>query len=448
MNKIWVLVILSAIMASCSTDAGNFTIGEDLTKTESSVVMSDTFKVQLSTVVLDSVVTSTPSTALIGKYTNSVNGSTEFRHFVNFDLNTELGGIQASEFEKYNFDSITFKLSLNGFYKGDTITPVTFNIYRLIEQLKFPGTGSTTTKLYNINSFPSETEPLASVTFIPEPSIDSIEVRLPDSFGLELIDKVKQIKIDNPNSLNSDKDFLEYLKGFVIVPDASANVVLGFKGSTSGIRLKLYTNIVKLELVEKEFDFNISTLGNNFNQSISDRTGTSFESLNSQKEELSSLQTNGISCIQGTAGLLTKLNFPSLNDIYGYGSSVLIRAELVLVPSPDNNYKNLPSTLNFFQSNRQNAWGQTITTTSSSGAPVSVSATLISNPFSGEYYYTANITNFLLDELQGNYYDTRNGLIVGFPASDMSSKADYLFLSSKPVNQLKTKLNLYFLRYE
>lgn len=444
MNKYWLLAIFSAVVISCSTDAGNFTIGEDLIKKESTVVMSDTFKVEMSTVLVDSIATSTPATALVGKYTNSVNGSTEFRHYVTFDLNSEFSSFDVEEFPKYNLDSITFKMTLADFYKGDTINPVTFNVHRLTSQLKFPGSGTTTGKLYNINSFAYDPTPMASYTFVPEPATDSIEIRLPDSFGLELM----AMKVASNNIIKDNDAFLKYLKGFVVIPDAQANVVLGFKGTSPGIQLKLYTHRVKADIEEKEFDFNIASDGNNFNQSISDRTGTKFESLVNQREKLSSVSTDGITYIQGTAGFLTKLTFPSLNDIYGYGESVLIRAELVLVPSADNDYRNLPKTLNFYSSTWKNSWGNALTTTSSSGATVNVSATLVSDNINGVYYYSANVTDFLLDELKGNYYDVNNGLMIGFTTTNMTTQADYLFLTSQKVNQMKTKLNLYFLRYE
>lgn len=434
------LIGFSALIVSCSTDAGNFTIGESLIKTESSVVMSDTFKVELSTVIVDSIDTSSPSTAMVGKYTNSVLGSSEFRHFVNFDVSSNISNITEDDV----LDSITFKMSLSGFYKGDTITPVTFYVHRLTSQLDFPGSGNTETSLYNIHSFPYEETPMGAITFIPEPSLDSIEVRLPDSFGKELM----QLQVDKSIILNDNDDFNAFLNGFVVIPASQANVALGFSGSSSGIQLKLYHHVVKLDIEEKETTFNISAEGNNFNQTISDRTGTQFEPLTNQREKLSSSRTNNITCIQGSSGLLTKLNFPSLNDIYSYGERVLIRAELVLVPSLDNNMKNLPSSLVFYTSDKQNTWGSALTTTSSSGATVNVSATLVSNFVSGEYYYTANVTDFLLNELEGNYYNTDNGMIVGFSSENMSDKADYLFLSAKSVNQLKTKLNLYFLRYE
>lgn len=434
------LIGFSALIVSCSTDAGNFTIGESLIKTESSVVMSDTFQVELSTVIVDSINTSSPSTAMVGKYTNSVLGTSEFRHYVNFDISSEISNI--TEYDL--LDSITFKMSLSGFYKGDTITPVTFYVHRLTSQLDFPGSGNTETSLYNIHSFPYDETPMGSVTFYPEPSLDSIEVRLPDSFGEELM----QLYVDNSIIYDDTEDFNAYLKGFVVIPASETNVALGFGGSSSDIQLKLYHHVVELNIKEKETTFNISAEGNNFNQTISDRTGTSFEALTSQSEKLSSFSTNSVTAIQGSSGLLTKLNFPSLNDIFSYGERVLIRAELVLVPSRDNNMENLPTTLNFYSSDKKNTWGSALTTTSSSGATISVSATLVSNYVSDQYYYTANVTDFLLDELEGNYYNTDNGLLVGFSASSMSYQADYLFLSSKSVNQLKTKLNLYFLRYE
>lgn len=445
MNKYLFFVFIIAFLASCKNDAGNFTIGDDLVKSETTVAMSDSFSIALSTVVLDSVATSNTSTALIGKYSHSSIGSTEVNYYMNFDLSTNISQIvtrgSVSDSKKLDqLDSLTVKLPYSGFSIGDTTQLVTFNIYRLSDELEIP---RSLNYQYNTNSYPHEDTPLGSITFLPEPSKDSIEIRLDD----QLAEEIMQFVYDNATEVSSSDDFREYLKGFVIAPAENTNVILGF--NTDNIQMKLYTYDVTSVVTEKETSFTISTENTDFNAVTADRSGTDFEGLINQREDVGSSRTGHITYMQGSTGVYTKVTFPSLNSIYDYGESVLIRAELILVPSLQNDFRNLPSTLNFYATSEpRNNLGSAISTTTSSGASVAVSASLISNTVTGEYYYFANISDYLKEQLQGNFFDTKQGLLIGFPAQQQSSEVNTLFITDSRANGLETKLNLYFLKYE
>jgi hypothetical protein len=446
MNKYLIFVIIIAFFTSCKNDAGNFTIGDDLIKTETTVMMSDSFQIALSTVVLDSIATSNPTTALIGKHFDDAIGTTESNYYFNFDLSSDISqivtsGTSTGSKKLDNLDSLTIKLPYSGFSIGDTTQMVTFNVYRLTDELEIPKSLSSQ---YNTYSYPYDETPVGSLTFLPEPSRDSIEIRLDDAIAEEIM----QMVYDGATEIKSNDDFRAYLKGFVIVPDASTDVLLGFDNSSSGIEMKLYTYEVKSTVDEKETAFNISAENTDFNSVKTNREGTVFSELNNQRENIPSSQTNNITCIQGSVGLLTKINFPTLNSIYDFGESVLIRAELILVPSLNNNFRDLPSTLNFYETTKRNNIGSTLSTTTYSGATVAVSANLISNSVTGEYYYFANISDYLKTQLEGNYFDTNNGLLVGFPSAELGYEASTLFITDSRANKLETKLNLYFLRYE
>ncbi|PTN09350.1 DUF4270 family protein [Mangrovibacterium marinum] len=446
MNKFLIFAVIIAFMASCKNDAGSFTIGDDLVHSETTVVMSDSFRIALSTVVLDSVATSNPSTALVGKHSDPLLGTTEMNYYVNFDLSSNIsqivtGGSTTGVKKLDVLDSLTIKLPYSGFSVGDTTQLVTFNIYRLTDELEIPKALSAQ---YNTYSYPHEENPIGSLTFLPEPSKDSIEIRLDDA----LAEEIMQMVYDGATEIKSSDDFRTYLKGFVIAPDPSADVILGFDASSDGIQMKLYTYQVNATITEKETNFSVSSENTDFNAAQADREGTNFAMLNNQREAISSTQTGNVTSIQGSTGLYTKVNFPSLNSIYDYGESVLIRAELILVPSLDNDYRDLPSTLNFYETGRRNNLGSALATSTTTGATMAVSATLVSNYVTGEYYYYANISDYLKAELEGNYFDTTNGLLIGLPSTEQTYEASNLFIADGRANGLETKLNLYFLRYD
>lgn len=443
MSKNWLLVFIIAVLASCSTDVGNFQIGEDLVKSKSKIMVVDSFAVKLSTVKIDSVATSSPSTALVGKYTNSLIGSTEMRHYFNVDLASSYSSLDQ---DKDIFDSITVKFSYSGFSIGDTLSPVTFSLHRLTEELELAIDANRNEYLYNTSSFDYDPTPLGTYSFVPRPSQDSIEFRLNDAFGEEILNWIYTDESSDKNT-----NFLEKLKGFVMVPESNANVILGFDNtSTSGLGFKIYTHIADMAITEKTYLFNVSTKGSNFNQSIADRSGTDFDQLQSQEEKISTNLTNHISYIQGTSGVISRIDFPSLGGIFAYENMVLIKAELVLAPSYDNDMDNLPSTLNFLSTNKFNEYStnNTLTISTSTGATVAVSASLSADVLNGKYSYTADVTNYLQSALSNYMYDANNGLFVSMPSTNFLNQAPLLFLEDGSSANTKPKLNLYFLKYE
>ncbi|WP_423127669.1 DUF4270 family protein [Gaoshiqia sp. Z1-71] len=443
MNKNCILAfLLIALFASCNTDVGNFQIGEDLVETKSRIVMIDSFSVKLSTVIRDSIPTSSSTLALVGRYDNEIIGSTEIRHYLNFDLSETSGSLTKDDV----FDSITVKLNYDSYYFGDTTQVQQLTMHRLTKQLKLITDPDGFSSLYNTSSFNFEPEPVGSHVFSPRPSNDSIEFRLDDALGLELINYI--LNDHNEDGANST-ELRERLKGFILKTDSESKAVIGYTSSTAGIQLKLYTHVTGHDKVENTYKFSLASDATNFNQVIADRSETNFSGLTYQREQISSVQTGNLTFLQSTAGVTTRIDFPTLNEIFTYGDRVMIRAELVLRPSLKNDMKNLPQTLHFYRTDRINSFGSALTTTSSSGSSVNVSTTLIpDNIYFEDSYYVVDITTFLQNELSGYYYNTNNGLLLTFPTSDLISKANLLFLNGENTGNLRPKLNLYFLKYE
>ena len=443
MNKNCILVFLLIVLfTSCNTDVGNFKIGEDLIETKSRIVMIDTFSVKLSTVIRDSIPTSNTTLALIGKYNNEITGSTEIRHYLNFDLSETSGSLTKNDI----FDSITVKLNYDSYYVGDTTQVQQLSMHRLTKQLKLITDPDGFTSLYNTSSFNFEPEPVGTYVFSPRPSKDSIEFRLDDALGLELINYI--LNDHNEDGANST-ELKERLKGFVLMADPDSKAVIGYTSSSASIQLILYTHVPGWDKEENTYKFALASDGTNFNQVITDRSGTNFTGLTGQREKVSSVQANNLSYLQGTAGVTTRIDFPTLNEIFTYGDRVMIRAELVLRPSLKNDMRNLPGTLHFYRTDRINSFGSALTTTSSSGSSVNVSTTLVpDNIYFEDSYYIVDITTFLQNELSGYFYNTNNGLLVTFPTSDLISKANLLLLNGEKSGSLRPKLNLYFLKYE
>ncbi len=453
MNKNWLWVSVLAVLASCSTDVGNFEIGSDLVESESKVLLVDTFSINLSTVTLDSLVTMAPTTALVGKYTDPNIGITEMRHFFNVDLTDNYSALHPSKAEDEQdviLDSITVKFAYSGFSIGDTLSNVTFSLHRLTEELEPITNEYSIDYLLNTSSFEYDPTPLGTYTFLPIPSEDSIEFRLNQEFGEEILDWIWNYTSDG-GSVDMKDDFRETMKGFVMVADAGANVILGFDNNDSkNLNLKIYTHKPGYDIEDTEYYFNVTSEGTNFNQSITDRSGTLFDGLVMQDEKLPSTATNDITYIQGTAGVLTRIDFPSLPKVFTFENQVLIKAELELTPAIQNNFRELPTSLNFLTTDKFNRYStsNTLTVTTSSGATVNVTASLQANYVTDEFKYVADISSFLLAELADYNYSTDLGLFVSFPSTTFLNSCPLFFIQDGSNNTTKPKLNLYFLQYE
>ena len=440
MNKFYsLLFFISIVLLSCS-DSGNFQIGEDLVDSKSGVLMNDTFSLRLSTVVIDSISTSGIDQLLCGKYTTTFSGSTELRAYFNFDRSTLMSSITKDVF----LDSITLELGYSGYYIGDTLSMQEFNLYRLTEPIEFIDNEIADDELYNNSSFPYEEVSMGRVRFYPRISKDSIEFRIDDAFGQELMN----MAIKDVDELDNEEVFNDYLRGFVLKSAADSKAIIGFDADTAGVKINLYTHQNDADENETEYHFYLAAEGTHFNQTIADRSGTPYAALRYQAEELRSVSTNDQSLIEGSAGLVTRIDFPTMPEIFSYDDRTMIRAQLILRPSTGNDPDFLPSTLTLYESDRKNQFGSQLTVTSSYQQSA-VQATLVKDEMSAENsYYIADISEYLLDKLAGNYYNINNGLLVTIPYSDLQSKADLLILNGEKAPRYRPKLNLYFLKYE
>ncbi len=451
MNKVCsLLFVISGVWFSCSSDVGNFQLGEDLVETKSSIVISDTFTVKLSTILLDSIPTSDADQILAGRYETSITGPLEMCAYFNFDRSETVSSLD----EKEVFDSLTIRLGYSGYYLGDTTRLQKFSLYHLTRQMELLEDPSYQKYLYNTSSFEHEAEPLGEISFIPFPTgKDSIEFRLPDEFGLELMNLV----YDNASEMNDDVAFNDYLKGFVLKSAEDSKAIIGFTGDTAGIKLNLYTHLVELEKVEKRYVYHLAAEKTHFNQAIADRSATPFSVLHDQREELPSISSGNRTYIQGSSAMVTRIDFPTLNNIFLFEDRVMIKAELILFPALENDLKFIPKALQFYASDRINRMGENLTITSSSRT-ISVEAYLRKEGSEGnikevprdlsEALYIADISQHLLTQLAGNYYDPDHGLIVSVPFADLQRNADLLILNGERTPLYKPKLKLYFLKYE
>jgi hypothetical protein len=332
--KYTLLLLLSiTIFTSCQTDNldSEYVVGTDYLSSSSDVTLIDTLTVNVSTINLDSLATSSQSRILLGNYTDPVFGEVNSDSYMQLVPGTYTIGDSSSDTntDNYVFDSIVMILKYDRYYYGDTTQTQSINIYQLSE--KVDTNDADDDNFYNYSTLSYNTTSLGSKTYTTRPiGKDSIFVRLDDTFGEALFDKLKS------NDISTYDEFIYYFKGLMIKPSSGSNVI-GFSTDTSLMRL-YYTNTSDpLHDFEDSStkDFTITDTGLQFNNITLDRTGTviSDVSYDDYESTLSSTLTGNKSYVQSGTGMACRIDFPYIKLLKSISDNgLIVDAELSIKP--------------------------------------------------------------------------------------------------------------------
>lgn len=381
-------------LSSCIGD--DFSVGDNLISTNGRSMLIESCTIEMETQMGDSSVTSGLSRVFEGRYISSDFGTITTHAYFDFkqpSYSEDEFGSNASL--KIKFDSITLILKYDNFSYGDTTQLQTLNIYKLKQIIERDDNN----KLYSTSSFPTEESPWVTYQFNrPNEHYENdsiLELRLPDEFGLELIDLMQ----NQSDLLETYENFQTYFKGIKLSPGANDNAAVNsfiIDEEYPIIRLH-YTTIGAVTIEENEIDMTVNT-STAFSQIETDRSSTLLSSL-SQSNPLTSAETDNKVYLQGLTGLYTKINFPDLNDILTLGDYVVISGAYLYVYPVVQTYSDftpLPSnlSLNYLDENGKamDIYVDANTTTVQSG-------TLVQDNAYNKNYYAFDITSYLQDEL-------------------------------------------------
>lgn len=304
------VVLLSAFFLSCEepTDiAFNDINGDNL-----STFFTDTLQVKRETVLLDSAVTSGQGQFLLGGVQDPVFGyvksSTYFQPSLPVD---QFGSAVAFNLDdNVVYDSLRLSLLTSRYYLGDTLDQVTITLHRLVEPLN-------TVKNYNYNE---------EVAFDPQPlvtkvinldsifnntrdSIRTISFALPNSLGAELF------AIANTDDGTTTEKLTKKFRGFTIQTQGRPKGLYGFQTTStsgSGSALNIFYHATGSTTASR-FPFSLD--GKRYNKVTADRSGTPLQNISGQVRTLASAETNGLTYLQSSTAVGTKVTFPSLSQI-------------------------------------------------------------------------------------------------------------------------------------
>lgn len=427
---------------SCGTDTetGEFVVGSDYLALNNKVILVDTVTVDMSTINLDSLVTSAQSRILIGNYDDPIFGKVKSDSYFQLSSTSYALVSSSSDTQSSNFvfDSISMILKYDNYYYGDTTKVQTFNIHRLTQKVK-PNTEDN--NFYNNSALSYSSESLGTISYKPRPlEKDSINIKMSDVFGKELFQKLKSREVTDFDS------FTEYLKGFVLVPATeNSSSVIGFNVTTSKVRL--YYSKYQADTDETPYilDFSIIDNTKQFNAVSSDKTGTSLQNIPIPSLKLSSTLTDHQGFIQSGTGVSCRIDFPNIKQFkYISDNGAIVDAELILKPV-NNSYSNqypLADSLRVYVADNLNRLSGSLL--NSAGTTVYGILNKKSDEFNENVGYTIPIGGFLQKEMLKTS-DSRSSLILTLPS--ISKTVNRVVLGDQKHLNNKIQLKIYYLSY-
>jgi hypothetical protein len=440
MYKFLFLMFSGLFIVSCDsdTDAGEFVVGADYLAVKNKVISIDTVTIDVSTIKLDSLVTSNESRILVGNYDDPLFGRVKADSYFQVSTSTFNLYSQNSDTDAtgYVFDSIAMILKYDDYYYADTTKVQTLNIHRVLKKFK---PNAEDDSFYNNSTLNYNSTSLGTITYRPKPiGKDSINIKLNNDFGLELFNKLKN------NEISSSEEFTDYLKGFVITSSSNNSTsIIGFNLSSF---LRLYYSKEKSAAEDYyRMDFAISNASKQFNAISSDRAGTLIQDLPLSKMNLSSSYTGNNGFIQSGTGIVCRVDFPNIKQLkYLSEKGGIVDAKLLLKPAK-NSYSEmfpLPEKLSVFVVDNLNRIKSTLT--NSSGVSLAAVLNNKNDEFDENVGYELSLGSFLQKEMLKES-DSKNGLLITLPV--LSKIVDRLVLGDQTNKESKMKLQIYYITY-
>ena len=440
MYRFLVLILLSFLIISCDSDVdqGDFVVGADYLAVNNKVIAIDTLTVEVSTVKLDSLVTSSESRILVGNYDDPLFGKIKSDSYfqvatTSYNLYSQNSDTDATG---YVFDSIAVILRYDDYYYADTTKSQTLDIHRVLKNFK-PNRDDDS--FYNNSSLAYDGISLGSITYKPKPiGNDSINIKLDNQFGTALFNKFKN------NEITTSDEFTEFLKGFVIKSSSgTSGSIIGF--NLSSVLRMYYSKGIGGTDDNYTMDFAISDISKQFNAVSSDRTGTLIQDLPLSKANLSSLYTGNKGFIQSGTGIACRIDFPYIKQLsYIADKGAIVEAKLIIKPEK-NSFSEmfpLPETLSVFVVDKLNRIRSTLT---DSGGVTSVATlTNTDDEFDENIAYELSLAPFLQKEMLKES-DSKSGLLFTLPT--LSKVVDRVALGSQANKESKIELQIYYITY-
>ncbi len=417
MNRV-ILLVLAVVHVSCTSNTSQ--IGSDFFGDGMlDVSYIDTSTVNLSTIRYEELATNSKDRVVVGSHVDGQLGRVSAVPYLQFGLDDALT-LQDMNTE-YAF--LALVLDYDGYSYYDTSATVTLNVHRITETIEWSGD----LDIKNTDSFQYESTSLGSISLKPRPHRDdTLAIYLDDNLGQEIYQKA----IAGSSDLESNDNFIDFLKGLAILPDTtSSGALLGFSGTSE---LRLY--YVDKSTVPSKLDYLAFTMNSGFCSTQYKQEADSPLFDLDPEDHIGSELTNNLSFIQGGTGLATRVDIPYLRTLKNVQNFYVSRALLDLVVA-DNSYNDmmpLAGTLTAYQANKRNfIYSETI-----------YSADLYTDDLERDVRYTVDITKFVNEQMALSEFNS-NAIIFTIGDDNYDTGVDRVYFAGKSL-EYKTRLRIYY----
>lgn len=422
------ITIITALTLFSCEEKGEITIDD---RSVFDFLFVDTVSLDISTIHVDSIITQGTPSLLLGAYENELLGSITTRSFFQFSLGT---GPEVDPED--TFDSL-----------GLIIYPYTstygngadqrIEIYRIEDDYE-----PEEDFFYQFDNLHFNPIPVGSfILEAEEDEEDSIFIKLSPALGEEIF----QMALDGDDILDSDFDFREYLGGFVMVTvDENAEFINTIPFDDNNVKLNMYYRIpIDDDIDEQVYTFPISSVSNQFTE-IQIEEDNSFLNQIIDQGELKSSETGGMSFIQGSTSLVTKISIPNIQKIEAAFETFTINNATLEVRMIDGSFdKNtpLPSQLSLYYLSKFENIDQVLVTPPDGRL---VNGDLFLDDELGlDTFYEFNVGAFLEDMIQTKTLNEES-LYLALPLGLASSNIQTLAIDA---SRFETKLKIYISKY-
>lgn len=425
--------MLVSVCFSCNDQSSN--LGADFVQNNPfDIGVTDTVTLDVSTVLVDSLITNAPDKLLLGRHTDEKLGTVTATPV--FQLNSRSISQLDKNFTSY--EALRLTIRTNGYYYYDTISPLRVSVYRIKNEIKF-FTGTKASDIsdfyirqprfgkYNNSSFELESDPLGNLSFEARPlhNKDSIEIPLSDVLGRELF-ALMQTDVDK---------LTDFFRGLAIVPDKNQNTSI--LGLNPAIELRVYYFDKSVLPSKQRYQAFSTASAISYNSIVADRSTTVLKDLMTLKTPISSRNTGNTAFMQSGTGLGIRVQIPHLRKFL-LTDSKFSAASAVLEMTPIQGYSTkttpIPFLLTGYIVDGQNS---ILTNSTYSAALVDDNENLDRNK-----RYSVDITSFVNQQMLTEV-DNDNALL--FTINDVNFRNTIARLAVGDArSQYQMKLRLYF----
>lgn len=436
------------VLSSCDKDLN---VSLDQTEDNLELTAIDSMSIYVSTAQLSHLPSTESGVLLIGKNSSESTGSIKSSSY--FRLTLENYSNNLPNEAKYDSLNLIIKPNKQKYFYGDTTQNQKISVHRLLEPLVSKNLSSNIGN-YNIpiyvqgasiftdQQFDYEEMPLGEITFRPTiSSLDSLNIKLDNQLGEDLFDLIK----NNDFRVANTESFQEYLKGMVIRPDEENTCIIGFNDT---LELQINYSYIGSDGFRKSESKNI-VMGSKafqYNNIEYDRTGSTFEGLNTSTKELKSELTNGDVLIQGGSGTVAKIQIPSLNDFMHIEDITINKVELVIETKADiHGMYPPPSSLMLFIADKNNNPVSFVPVPFGAANQIQYSYFIPGNTTGKNGAYKFDLINYIKNINEPTNAGNSLMLSVGLP--DLFSNVNSMLIA-KENNKPKIKLNIVYTKFQ